>query len=645
MSTGPARRAAETDADREEDATLTLEQWGDLDAPTLRLKCEQYKLIATGKKDVLKQRLFDHFHHVSSGSQSPPLPKTPTRPHRDDSASPPAELPDDEIDLDFDSGDELFHPEPVNHPGQRPPSLTPPPESPNHASDESHENHDNPTIEYDAMTTSQQATAPTITTANGGAYTYQYGLAQHMPPQQQTTTVQDGGISAARQVQLQQTNELLVHEIRALRSEVKNNKSNLAKLQSKQKVVDQTTKSKRKRTADSNQQSQTRPPKRSRTSTTVRNAPSSTQVRSRPPNGAANYNLPVYPGANNLGHYHNTAYVPPPRPVAPPPQPLNYNTSLNGTVASGGASGMYYNPFLPRSVKKELLKKIERGEFVCFEELIPENQTNDSLSGAAGPGIDIDESTGLLKHKRNKFTKVKLNSFQRWCTSWNAFMEAHLHFHPQDYFNLFTYFRLFVSLIQQYKFEACANYDRHFRLRMANQASFAPSQRTVHWTVICDELRSHWLTGHELIRCEYCLTPGHIVNQCRQKRQDQQEGLPQQLAAVLRQQSCWPQQAVYSQQQSNNQPTPPFVCNPSNFQAGGSNRGTTGTGQQSQQAQGRRDPTPPSRKPCTRFNANRHCAKPPCQFGHFCAVCGRANHNATTCYANASTQFQPQPGP
>ena len=645
MSTGPARRAAETDAHRDEDATLTLDQWGEMDAPTLRLKCEQYKLIATGKKDVLKQRLYDHFHHVSSGSQSPPPPKTPTRPQRnlDDS---PSELPDDEIDLDFGSGDELFHPEPaVNHPGQRPPSLTPPPDSPNHVSDVSNHDdvHENPTMEY-AMTTIQPTTTPTITTTNGGAYTYQFGLAQNLPPQQQ-----DGGLgmSAARQVQLQQTNELLVHEIRALRSEVKNNKNNLAKLQQQQqqKVGDHNNKSKRKRATDSQQ---TRPPKRSRTSTTQRNASSSTLVRPPPPPppsphaGALNTNPHVYPGANN---YHNTVHVPPSRPVNCNTTSLNNSAGATSGGATPGMSSMYYNPFLPRSVKKELLKKIEKGEFVCFEELIPENQTNDSLSGAAGPGIDIDESAGILKFKRHKFTKVKLNSFQRWCTSWNAFMEAHLHFHPQDYFNLFTYFRLFVSLIQQYRFEACANYDRHFRLRMANQASFAPSQRNVHWTVICEELRSHWLTGNELIRCEYCLTPGHIASNCRQKRQDQQEGLPQQLAAVLRQQPCWaqPQQQPTCSQQQMQQPAPPFQCNPSNAQASGSNRGSNGSMQQPQQS--RRDPTPPAKKPCTRFNANRHCAKPPCQFGHFCSNCGRTNHNATNCYATTSTQFQPQNGP
>ena len=43
--------------------------WGKLSTEALKLKCNQYSLLATGRKSLLQQRLFKHFN---TGSTVPP---------------------------------------------------------------------------------------------------------------------------------------------------------------------------------------------------------------------------------------------------------------------------------------------------------------------------------------------------------------------------------------------------------------------------------------------------------------------------------------------------------------------------------------------------------------------------------------------
>ena len=45
-----------------EDPEKSMEEWGHNTAELLRLKCNQYGLIAVGKKTVLQKRIYKHFH-------------------------------------------------------------------------------------------------------------------------------------------------------------------------------------------------------------------------------------------------------------------------------------------------------------------------------------------------------------------------------------------------------------------------------------------------------------------------------------------------------------------------------------------------------------------------------------------------------
>ena len=44
------------------DKTRSMEDWKKLNMETLKLKCNQYSLVSTGKKADIQVRLYDHFH-------------------------------------------------------------------------------------------------------------------------------------------------------------------------------------------------------------------------------------------------------------------------------------------------------------------------------------------------------------------------------------------------------------------------------------------------------------------------------------------------------------------------------------------------------------------------------------------------------
>ena len=115
----------------------------------------------------------------------------------------------------------------------------------------------------------------------------------------------------------------------------------------------------------------------------------------------------------------------------------------------------YHNPFSPPSISETQLNKIKEGRFVDFFDLLPENQAAGISSQNDRPIIEIGEGSVLTYKEHGNSKKLKINSFHRWSTAWCLFAQAHLHFYPGDYFNLFTYHSLMVQHVNQYKFEAC----------------------------------------------------------------------------------------------------------------------------------------------------------------------------------------------
>ena len=68
----PSDRATLSARIRQEDATRTHEEWSKLDVVSIRLKCNEYNVVASGKKDALIDRLMEYFQEDETQSSSLP---------------------------------------------------------------------------------------------------------------------------------------------------------------------------------------------------------------------------------------------------------------------------------------------------------------------------------------------------------------------------------------------------------------------------------------------------------------------------------------------------------------------------------------------------------------------------------------------
>ena len=307
--------------------------------------------------------------------------------------------------------------------------------------------------------------------------------------------------------------------------------------------------------------------------------------------------------------------------------------STTGMNTYANSWDAFQNPFVPPSINETHLKKIEDGKFIDFIDLLPDNQASDAEMTSDRPAMDIDRSTGIVRYKENKNRKLKVNTFQRWSTAWCTFFQAHLHYHPQDYYNLSAYHALFVQHINQYKYEACFKYDRDFRITIANQRNMDPTRQTCHWTVVNELLRIRHLNNNPLIPCTFCLNPGHDVKSCRAKNAEEADKTLN-ITAVLQQ--ATQQQTTstqnFRQQQQNSGYNQNFRSNNNNNNSNFRN---------SNQNNGRPNNIPPSQKHCNRFSENRYCDKSRCQFLHACQSCGSTQHGRDACKNHTSTNFIP----
>ena len=291
---------------------------------------------------------------------------------------------------------------------------------------------------------------------------------------------------------------------------------------------------------------------------------------------------------------------------------------------------LYGNPFTNPALTETVLKKIEDGKFVDFTDLLPENQALDIVAGSEGPHFVVQEATSLVKYEDNKKRKAKVSSFHKWSIAWCVFMQAHLHYHPNDFFKLFSYHALIVRYVNEYKYEAVFKYDRDFRLTLAGQKN--ATIKTVFWDVECDHLRNKYLLNSPLPICDNCKNAGHTKNQCRKANnnnnntsnatyahQDPPLHPPQPLFSNAQQNSFRASQNRQQQRFNNN--------NNNNNNNRGNNNG--------------RNRLPPWQKHCHRFDAGTNCDKPPCMFLHACKNCGDQNHATYQCQTITSTNFIP----
>ena len=631
--------------DEARDASNSKADWGKMKLQTLRLKCNQYNIRSDGTKKHLIDRLVAYFDRLSGNESDAPGPSgtqnhegsddddyPPTDPYDGGDTSQPSDA-DDRISLGSDYSD----------------------------LDESDRESDTPPKKRrKSVVTVPPVAAPTPTPT------------PPVPP------VPQGAAAAAPPFDGDGQLGLLRAEIKALRSKI----SAQQPVNSNQTRGGSPTNSKRGRQGRPNRaggqaspgrtspdhlsaaKTRRAPTSRSRSSRSKAppqsqsqsQIPSLTSINTSPP-PLTSLNIPPPPqsfqyqqrwGAHQQYGQHQQHHMaaPPsssmfgtPAPPPPPPQPpCHLDGAGPSQVNPGNDNFTFPNRFLPPSVKVSILRKIYRRDFVEFEELLPDNQVVNAGTRHESC-ISIDRASQTLRFDKDKIKKQKVDTLAKWLIAWTSFMQAYLHYHPNEYFELFTYLKNFVILANRYRFDACLNYDRYFRLSMANQQTLSADLRSVSWLCISEEYRAMYLLDSPIPNCFHCKSRGHLSNNCPEKKGDSSnnQGSSSVSAGVSNRSMASASTSTFRRNNRPPQPRPlmPYAQQPQ--QHNHQHRFNSGNFQQQN-----RPPVPAQLKLCFRFNGGFPCTKPQCQFLHVCSLCFRDDHPATQCpNATSQSSFRP----
>ena len=666
----------------EEDTARTLSGWRSQKLTALKLKCNQYSLSEQGNKEEVIHRLMEHMEkllldsqdYASDGDTTDDPEERPDSHETDETVHYGDDFLDLESgtinDLEEDGSDNSRNNVATNENDEHHPAI----------SNNDEDNNDN---------------------ANGDFQPDQHQQQQQQHQQHQQQLQNSGQLSQAQNDDAATAVQLILQELRNVQSEVRS-------LSGKHSTLDKKVKQSLKKSAlppSPSHQQDTRKRKSSHRDQHKHDQPSkkrgkqasshqrthhsdnltvtfanSTNTAQPTPShsttGTNNnqintnpHNQPQYqfqpPGAQGPYVPYHASFV----PTAPLPAP-HLDGSTVATATASATTGMsniqpsyvydpwnaFQNPFVPPSIKENLLKRIENRQFVDFIDLLPENQMN-SIDGACNTddaSFVVEKSSGCLKQKQDsaaKVTRVKVNTFHRWCTAWCNFSQAYLHFHPEEYHDLFMYHSNFVTLVCRFKYEACYNYDAAFRLSMANQKDLA--SKTCFWKSVNTELRDRYCSDNALSKCTYCKASGHYESSCSVKQKHKSETLPAQLAAALstvqlvQQQQPSGSTAQYTSQaqawRNNNNSS--NNNNNSNSNNNNNNNNNSFRPPKNNNKSNGSSSVPASQKYCWRFDKNVYCAKPPCPFRHACQTCGSTAHGYYHCYQTTSTNFLPVSGP
>ena len=297
--------------------------------------------------------------------------------------------------------------------------------------------------------------------------------------------------------------------------------------------------------------------------------------------------------------------------------------TINNTAATGRLivdSNNYVssqeNPFIPPPIKIIMLKKIEKGDYVDLEDLLPSHPA--SKNNERQFDIDFENEAIRLKPKEKK----SITNMTQWMAAWNNYVQALLHFKPALFYKLFTYQKNLCRAALKYKFEACYGYDKDFRLLIASQISLSPQQRSAKWEEIHAELASMYFQPDALLpSCYHCRVVGHYASSCPLKlaRSNNVEG--RSVNTMVRD----------TGEQFRN--APQLLHNNTQLPRYGQWSSSTITNK----TQGGKS----NIRSCNRFNKGQFCAKPPCSYTHVCNRCNQAGHAGIQCNNVTNTNFNP----
>ena len=447
------------------DADLSVEELKKLPIQVLRLMCRDLKVLQSGKKKDLAERVYDKYHpqtlnpppHVELGDEEDTLPY--------DNEDPPPPASDEE---DREAGDEEE---------QR----------------SQHSDGDERTDESDGDDGDGRQSNETESDPR------EQGVRNPPPPVVDIHQI----VQAVVEQSLGEQVRTMTAQVQALHSQVTTIKRHQAKptLISTATPNRATRTSPRKRPSSSSDKTNRSPAKKARrdqdvksTSRSGRTTTSSTKSRSGRPVAPADDNRHDHDHSNNSG----TAY-------------FSFPSTFNPPLTQR-------NKFRLPAIDRKYLDLIEKGDYVDFDKMKKKKaDTKSREANQADYNLKLDESASdstTLRLKKSK--KDVITNYSEWMAVWNDFLHARLHFHPEEAYELLKYQKHITDFSKLYKFEAVKSYDIDFRHLLANEKSVAPIDRTAFWDQQNAELKNLLLVDNPKPppHCYNCNEKGHISSDC-----------------------------------------------------------------------------------------------------------------------------------
>ena len=268
------------------------------------------------------------------------------------------------------------------------------------------------------------------------------------------------------------------------------------------------------------------------------------------------------------------------------------------------------NPFKPPAIPLPLLKQAENLSYVDLDTLLPQH-SGYFAEHERYLTIGTDGSDNFLL--KPKSPKSKIKSLNDWMYAWNLYMQATLSAHPQLFFELFSYQKLFCSIARKYNFDFCYMYDKAHRTNIATQTKLSAHERTIWWHKLDDDLYNSFLRENQLPTCYICKLVGHFASNCPSGKKTTQ----------IHNMSYTPRNSATFPSTTNT--LPPFRApqTPARVTQSPQSRPQTPTTQNY--------PSSEINIVCTRFNKTGRCFKPPCRYQHVCERCLSHGHPGFQC--------------